>query len=419
MSAVAALKARRIKLSSYQKMVFRHESRFRVLVAGRRFGKTFLAIVELMTKAVNKPGSVNWYVAPTYKQAKEIAWLDLKRTVPREYCIGRPNESDLSIGLLNGSRIALKGADNYDSLRGPGLDLVVLDEFALIQAEAWSEVLRPALSDKQGSALFITSPRGFNWAYDFYLRGQSDDYPDWASWQFRTMDGGIVPDEEIDAARRTLDPRIFRQEYEASFETLHGRVYSNFDRTEHIRPIEPASDTVLVGMDFNVNPMSAVIAFRAADQCHVVDALEIQTSNTEEMAAEIRRRYPNRRIVVCPDPSGRRRITSAPVGQTDFTILERAGFEVHAPSSAPAVVDRINNVQANLRSADDSIRLFIDPRADKLIRGLDGMTYKEGTSQPDKTLGLDHITDALGYLLWQEFNVLKDSGIEIVPFNWM
>ena len=158
----------------------------------------------------------------------------------------------------------------------------------------------------------------------------------------------------------------------------------------------------------------AVIAVRAGDECHVLDALEVPSSNTEEVAAEYRARFPGRRIIVCPDPSGRARKSSAPVGQTDFTILERAGFEVRAPNAAPPVVDRVNNVQAMLCSADGRRRVKVHPRAHTLIRSLDGLTYKEGTSQPDKTLGLDHLPDALGYLLWQEFNVLARRNVPVV-----
>jgi hypothetical protein len=139
----------------------------------------------------------------------------------------------------------------------------------------------------------------------------------------------------------------------------------------------------------------------------------VPSSNTEEVAAELRGRYPGRRIVVCPDPSGRARKSSAPVGQTDFTILERAGFTVRAGKNAPPVVDRINNVQAMLLAGNGRRRLLVHPKAHALVRGLDGLTYKEGTSQPDKTLGLDHITDALGYLLWQEFNVLQANTVRM------
>lgn len=408
-------------LSDPQWDVYNDPSRFRVLIAGRRFGKTHLACVELLTAAADKARSDNWYVAPTYRMAKEIAWRLLKQMVPREMLTKSPNETELSLHFVNGSTIALRGADNPDSLRGVGLDLVVPDEFAWIHPAAWEDVLRPALADRGGRALFITSPAGHNWAYDLYLRGMEGQHG-WRSWQFTTLDGGRVSPEELEEARATLDPRRFRQEFEASFETLQGRVYSNFARDQNVDPnVEDVGGELLVGMDFNVNPMSAVLAVRAADECHILDALEIQTSNTEEMAREIRGRHPDRRIIVCPDPSGKQRRSSAPVGQTDFTILERYGFEVRAPNMAPPVVDRINNTQSMLLNGEGRRRLKAHPRCTKLIRAWDGLTYKEGTSQVDKQLGLDHICDAADYMLWQEFRVLRPEFKAVYgasPWGW-
>lgn len=367
---------------------------------------THLACVELLTKAANKQSADVWYVAPTYRMAKEIAWRLLKQMVPRTLLAKSPNETELSIHLVNGSTIALRGADNPDSLRGVGLDLVVPDEFAWIHKTAWEDVLRPALADRGGSALFITSPAGHNWAYDLYLRGKGPS-AGWRSWQFTTLQGGRVDEAELAEARATLDPRKFRQEFEASFETLQGRVYDNFHRDLNVDPtITDVGGELLVGMDFNVNPMSAVLGVRAGDECHILDEMEVPTSNTEEVAREIRARYPDRHVVVCPDPSGKARKTSAPVGQTDFTILQRYGFEVRAPNKAPPVVDRVNNTQAMLLNGDGRRRARIHPRAGRLIRCLDGLTYKEGTSQVDKKLGIEHLPDAHDYLLWQEFNVL-------------
>jgi hypothetical protein len=200
-----------------------------------------------------------------------------------------------------------------------------------------------------------------------------------------------------------------------------GRVYSSFRN----RPFpdgnidESVTDTgaeILVGMDFNVNPMSAVVAVRVADECHVLDALEIMSSNTEEVAQEIRRRYPGRRVVVCPDPSGKARKTSAPVGVTDFTILERAGFEVRSPNAAPPVVDRENNAN-EMYLHDGRRRVHIHPDARALITALSNLTYKEGTSIRDKKSGFDHICDALDYLLWQEFNVLQQNTLTVTTFR--
>jgi hypothetical protein len=349
-----------------------------------------------------------WGIAPTYRMVKDISW-DILKALAAPWTV-RTNETELSLRLVNDSVIALHGADNPDRLVGRGLDRAVLDEFPLLDKRIWDQSIRPALADRQGDALFIGSPRGFNWGYDAYLRGQGHD-PEWESWQFTTLEGGRVAADEIEAARSSMDPRLFAQEFLASFETLLGRVYSNFDRRLHLDPaIVDRGAELLVGMDFNVHPMSAVVCQKAADECEVLDSIAIPTSNTEEMADELVRRYPNRRLIICPDPSGNARKTSAPVGQTDFTILRRRGFTVDAPSQAPLVVDRINNVQALLQSADGRRRLRVHPRAVALIKTLEGLTYKDGTSTPDKDSGLDHMGDALGYTAWQRFNVLRPAG---------
>lgn len=338
----------------------------------------------------------------------------LRGFLPPEAVASR-NETDLSLTLINGSIISLRGADNYDSLRGVGLDALVLDEYADMAAEVWTEVLRPALSDKLGSALFIGTPAGFNHLYDLWI--EADSKPDWKAWQFTTADGGNVPPEELEAARLDLDERTYNQEYLASFESLTGRVYYEFDR--HLNVSADLIDTgaeLLVGMDFNIAPMSAVIGVKAgSDQLHILDEIVIMNGNTELMCDAINQRYPNRRVLVYPDPSGRARKTSSPVGQTDFSILAAHGFRVLSPPSAPLVVDRNNEVNAMFKNARGERRLFVHPRCKTLIKCLDGLTYKEDTSQPDKTLGLDHLPDALGYLVHYEFPIAgKLSKMKIV-----
>ena len=401
-------------LGDCQYQVFQDRARYRVLIAGRRFGKTHLACIELLMAAAETPGCDVWYLGPTLKQSKRGAWRKFKNLVPRELIANR-NESDLFIELVNGSRITVLGRNDPDNLRGEGLRRVVNDEFCVQQEgdkglETWEAVVRPMLSDTGGDALFISTPKGHNWGYDFYLRGQDPAYSEWKSWQFTTLQGGRVPAETIAADKRDMDPRRFRQEYEASFESPIGRVYDNFDRYVHVAPVEDMGGTLYIGQDFNVHPMASVIAQRVVDQCHVIDALEIPASHTEEVAREIKQRYPNRDIVFCPDPTGKARKTSAG-GKTDFSILQEAGFRINAPSSPPHIPDRINNVQRNLMAADGTVRIQIDPRARCLIRALDGQCYKEGTSIPDKTAGVaggasfDHINDAFGYLLWAEFNL--------------
>ena len=141
-------------LSTAQETIAEDPHRFKVVVAGRRFGKTHLAIRELCYYA-RLPEQEVWYVAPTYKQAKMIVWRKLKNKLQDLKWVKKANESELTILLKNGSTIALKGADNEDSLRGVGLDYLIMDEFADIDPEAFFEVLRPTLADREGKAMFI------------------------------------------------------------------------------------------------------------------------------------------------------------------------------------------------------------------------------------------------------------------------
>jgi hypothetical protein len=374
------------------------------LVAGRRFGKTYLALTELLNACAND-NQTAWYVAPTYRQAKQIAWKELKRMTPASV-IASSNESDLSLELINGSTAALRGADNYDSLRGVGLDFLVMDEFADMHPDAWAEVLRPMLADRQGHALWIGTPKGYNHFYDLYRYAESTD--GWEAWQFTTADGLRVSSDEIEVAMRDMGEREFKQEFLATFEALAGRVYSNFDNAESVADVSDIGGSLLVGMDFNVDPMTAVISVRVADQLHVIDEILMKDSNTELMTEELKERYPRRPITVYPDPSGRARKTSAPVGRTDFAILGNAGFEVRAPRNAHPVIDRINTVQAALKTADNKRRLFIHPRCKNVIRSLDGLTYIDGSHQPDKSSGLDHIADAIGYLVMGELPLRRN-----------
>lgn len=404
-------------LSKAQDQVANDSTRFRVVVAGRRFGKTHLAIRELCYHAKD-PGKEVWYVAPSYKMAKNIVWRKLKNKLQDLNWVVKANETELSIQLRNGSTIALKGADNYDSLRGVGLDFIVLDEFADIAPDAWYETLRPTLSDKQGRALFIGTPKGIgNWAYEIYQN--SLDNPTWQSYSFTTIDGGNVPQEEIEQAQLDLDERTFRQEYLASFETFAGRIYYSFDRALNVVKYQGAQpDTLYVGMDFNIDPMSAVIATRIGDTLHIIDEVRLFSSNTQEMVEELKQRFPKTKFWVFPDPAGNQRKTSAG-GQTDVTILRNAGFVVKVPHSHSPVRDRINAVNSRLCSSKGIRHLIIDPKCKYTIEGLERQTYKEGTSQPDKETGYDHMNDALGYMIDYIFPVRRDVDPELLrPQRW-
>lgn len=388
-----------------QRRIFLANKRFRVVVAGRRFGKTVLGVSECLYEAQRGTNRLIWYIAPTYRMAKELVWEELKDAIP-PHMIASKNESELSIRLKGyRSKIVLKGADNPDSLRGKGLDFVVFDEGADITSDTWFKVIYPALTDRRGSALFIGTPKGYNWFYDLYVAAETN--PGWAAFTFTTAQGGNVTVEELEYAKKTLSPKHYAQEFEASFETLSNRVYDTFSRKKNVDPgVEDVGGDILIGMDFNVNPMSAIVGSRVTDQFHQWDEITIPNGNTEEMCVEIQRRYANRNVIVFPDPSGKARKTSAPVGQTDFSIIRSFGYKIVTPNKAPPVVDRINEVNAVFLNAKKESRYFIHPKCKNTIKCFDGLTYKEGTSQPDKKLGLDHLPDAAGYLIHNEFPIV-------------
>ena len=391
-----------MSFSKPQLAVYTCPNRFRVLITGRRFGKTHLAMYELLRFASRKPNSKIFYVAPTYRMAKEIMWKQLKKKVTEHKWIKYANETELSLTLRNGSQISLKGADKSpDNLRGVGLDFLLLDEYADIPFEAWSEVLRPTISDRHvtGNVLFVGTPRGFgNWSYEIYQKGLGLD-PEWKSFKFTTLDGGQVDQDEIDQAMKDLDERTFRQEYMASFETYSGVVYYNFSRDDNVRKCTYDKDSIIhVGLDFNIDPMSACLFHIKNGNIEVFDEIVIYSSNTDEFIDELLSRYNKNKIIIYPDPASRQRKTSAG-GRTDLTILQNAGFIVKCKSTHALVRDRINSVNSKLKAFDGKRSIFIDGSCKTLINSLMKQIYKEGTTQPEKNNGYDHMTDALGYAI--------------------
>ena len=403
-------------LTSPQKQVIESQARNRVLITGRRFGKTFIAIGELLNFACKKPRQKVWYVAPTYRQAKQICWAKLKEVALENDLVSYINETDLTIRLHNNSEISLRGSDrSYDQLRGVGLNFLVLDEFADIPSDAYYSVLRATLSDTKGSFFACGTPRGYgNWAYDLYMKGKEDN--DWKSWQFTTLQGGQVEPDEIEAAKSDLDERTFRQEYEATFETYAGAIYYNFDREQNVKTLKDNNTTLHIGMDFNIDPMSAAVFQIHNNIINLIDEIVIYSSNTDELVKEIKTRYPNRQIIVYPDPACRQRKTSAG-GMTDLNILQNAGLTVRVKNAHPQVRDRINAVNSRLKNTNDQRMMFIDPKCKNIIRGLERHLYKEATTQPDKDSGFDHMNDAIGYAVDYLFPIRKQYTKQL-PQRW-
>ena len=402
-------------LTEPQKKVINNPSRFRVLITGRRFGKTYLAINEI-AKFASQPKKKVWYVAPSYRQAKAICWGVLKEKMIYHKWVKTINHSDLTITLRNNSQITLRGSDNEQSLRGVGLDFIVCDEFSDINKTAWFEVLRPTLSDTNGHALFCGSPRGFgNWSYELFKMGEINN--EWSSFKYTTLEGGQVPQEEIEQAKQDLDLRTFQQEYEATFVNYSGMIYYNFNREKNILEKYTSDSPIYhIGLDFNIDPMCGVVCIVQHDKIIVIDEIQIYSSNTNEMCEEIRNRYKNKQIAVYPDPSARQRKTSAG-GVTDLAILKNAGFSVRTRNTAPLVRNRINAVNSKLKNVNGKNSLFVVKSCKNVIKSLERQIYKEGTTQPDKDSGFDHMNDALGYLVEYLFP-LRRNFVPSQPQRW-
>ena len=414
-----ATKTLDLSLRPAQGEVFSAKNRFRVLVAGRRFGKSYLSCIELFTKALERPGETFFYCAPTYRMAKDIAWKTLKKIVPKEY-IRTKNETDLRLDLINDSTIELKGTENAMALRGRSLSGVVLDEAAFMDAEVWFEVIRPALADKEGWALFISTPDGTaSWFYDLWCFVEEDTSDLWKRWSFTTIEGGNVSPTEVEAARAQLDQRTFRQEFEASFENLTGLVAISFSDDNISTAAKDISiQPLLLGVDFNVDPMSGIVAVKHDQNLYVFDEIMLTGgATTWDFAEEVTRRYGvDRRIIACPEPTGGARKTSG-VGVTDHAILRRSGFNVQSPRSPWKIRDKITAVNTGLLDASGTRRVLIHPRCKELIKALRTLTYAPGTGLPNKNLGVDHAFDALGYLCLQQFNLAKPETLGTTSYR--
>jgi predicted phage terminase large subunit-like protein len=211
-------------LLPWQQEVYKDPTRFKVIAAGRRCGKSRLAATMLIIEGLRCPqGSAVLYVSPTMGQSRQIVWdllLDLGREV-----IQTSNVNNLDITLINGARIYVRGADRPDTLRGVSLTFAVLDEVADIKPQAWEQVIRASLSDKKGKAIFIGTPKGRNWFYDLWNLGQEGEDKDWKSWHFTTKDNPLIDPDEIESAKKTLSSFAFKQEYLASFSNAGSDVF--------------------------------------------------------------------------------------------------------------------------------------------------------------------------------------------------
>lgn len=399
-------------MSPVMEEIATHPARFKVVVAGRRFGKTYLSLMWLLMGKL-RDGERRWIVMPTYRQGKLVAFPVLKKLIQHSP-LATVNSSEL-IFNISGCEVAVKGSEDSAKLRGSHLDRVVLDEYAYMKGNVWEEVIYPMMTtNPKSQALFIGTPDGFsNGFYDLYLKGQGVD-SDWKSWQFTTIDGGWVPKKELEIAKRTMDERIYKQEFEASFETAQNRCAYNFDRTKHLTVAKEKANTSYIGMDFNVSKMTAVCVDEYSDgTIHYFDEIILRNSNTEEMARVIKHRFPDIKLIY-PDPAGQARSTTS--NRSDHAILKEHGFQVRARLRHPSHRDRLNALNRKLLDADANIKMTIDPKCKELIKDLEQCVRDEKTGGIAKQdLERTHALDACSYLIEYKWPVkwLKASSM-----NW-
>ena len=376
-----------MKLHKTQSEVAIDTHRFRVLLCGRRWGKTTLAVQEMVANAISGNDRNIAYIAPTYQQARDIAWNELKKITHN--IADNINESRLEITLktIKGgkSKIALRGWEAVDTLRGQYFHFLVLDEVATFRNfwVGWHEVLRPTLTDKKGDALFIGTPKGFNHLYDLY--NMIDE--DYKSFHFTSHDNPFIPKEEIDKAKIEMPEDRFAQEYMADFRKMEGLVYKEFDRDRHVTTDEPKNVIdIVAGIDWGyTNPASSHRVRIDSDRHYWIDDEFYKTNQTSEQIIEaVKLKRPTK---VYPDPAEPDRIEMA----------RRLGLNVREVSKD--IEAGIDTVRELLKQG----RIHIHPSCINLISEFESYRYPD--KKPDaneKETPIkenDHALDEIRYIL--------------------
>lgn len=380
-----------------QSLILSDTHRFRVINCGRRFGKTTLAVEEIKCLALSRPAKIA-YIAPTYQQARDIAWqMLIKELKPK-----KPNESRLEFRIKD-SLIQLRGWEAIETLRGQAFDFIVIDEVAMMRNfwVNWEEVIRPTLTDTKGQVMFISTPKGFNHFYDLFNKQD----PDFKSFHFTSYDNPHLPKEELDKAKEEIPEDRFAQEYLADFRKTEGLVYKEFNRSIHVVdesgwPDSQRFTDVILGIDFGYTNPAAIIPIKIdADSHYWIEEEWYKARQTTEQISEQALLYKSTKVY--PDPAEPDRVL----------LLSKSGLNVREVSK-----DIIAGVD-HLRELFKQGRIHIHPDCKNLIYELE--TYRYPEKKPDKNeeekpvKENDHALDALRYALYTNKPI-----IEPVDYYW-
>jgi hypothetical protein len=395
--------------------------RFKVVPAGRRSGKTERAKRFVVREAMREPGPY-FVAAPTRDQVKRIYWSDLKRLCFTSVLGDRSvSESELQIRLPNGSTISLIGLDQPQRMEGVLWIGGVIDEIADVREGAWQENISPALDtfnplrpDYRPWCWLIGVPDGLNHYYEMaeYARISGDQ--DWKLYTWKSAD--ILPPDVIEAAKRRMSPRQYRQEYEASFETASGRVYEDYGPHNYTKEVIKPHEQLMWHHDFNFTPMSSGIGVRRGNDFYILDEIILTSATSRQSAIEFVEKFKNhanRKVIVYGDPAGRAGEKHGHA--SDYTEMEQVlrannwQVERRVKPAAPAIKDRQNSVRAKIRNAAGETSLFVNiDKAKYAHKGLATVQIKKGSTFLEEDSDYQHITTAIGYCADHEWPLRPD-----------
>jgi hypothetical protein len=381
--------------------------------AGYGAGKTrALCAKAVMLAAVNQ-GFIGCVMEPTGPLIRDIWQTDFEAFLEAyeiPYTFRASPLPEYMLHLPGGdTKILCRSFENWSRIIGLNLAWVLADEIDTVTPsianKAFPKILGRLRSGNVRQFGAASTPEGFRWMWNTFGSDEAKARPDRHLIKMRTVDNPHLPPDFIERLEANYDPSLLRAYLDGEFVNLTtGQVYDRFDRAKHVVSELPDTDRepLRVGVDFNVGNMSAVIAIRLGSSLLVIDEIS-GAHDTDALAQEVVRRYPDRRMYAYPDASGGNRSTNA--SQTDVQILESYGMSNQSPRANPPVRDRVAAVQALLENGKGQVRLQVSETCKRVIECLELQCYTD-KGEPDKDAGFDHMNDALGYLVWREFNPL-------------
>jgi hypothetical protein len=393
--------------------------------AGYGAGKTRALCAKAVMLAAANQGFIGAVMEPTGPLIRDIWQTDFESFLEAyeiPYTFRASPLPEYMLHLPGGdTKILCRSFENWSRIIGLNLAWVLADEIDTVTPsianKAFPKILGRLRSGNVRQFGAASTPEGFRWMWNTFGSDEAKARPDRHLIKMRTVDNPHLPPDFIERLEANYDPSLLRAYLDGEFVNLTtGQVYDRFDRAKHVVSELPDTDRepLRVGVDFNVGNMSAVIAIRLGSSLLVIDEIA-GAHDTDALAQEVVRRYPHRRMYAYPDASGGNRSTNA--SQTDVQILESYGMSNQSPRANPPVRDRVAAVQALLENGKGQVRLQVSETCKRVIECLELQCYTD-RGEPDKDAGFDHMNDALGYLVWREFNPLhagagRSTGIRL------